>query len=161
MKKRICFFCITFLLYNIAYAKEVKHLGTREYAKGIDSKIVVSESNIIMRNIYNDILLLKEKYKEIQHVAEKCIHKDGYEVDKKGCRGYCPPWELSRIQYEGVFFLDIDFSEFPWNEHTWSSPAPLREIYIEKIAHYLHLNIRSDNDNLKKELIEIIEKNIK
>lgn len=133
----------------------------------ITSTQLVFNTNEIMRSIFNKILNLKKQYPQLQLFDEK-YYSRGYEIIYgKDCWGYCPPWQLAKISY-GAFtketgkgiFLDVYFTEFPYNEYT-ESVAPLAQIYIERLEHWLCVALRTNNPGLNNAIIEIVKDSVK
>jgi hypothetical protein len=133
----------------------------------ITSTQLILNTNKIMRNVFNAILDIRNRFPELKNFNEKHF-KRGYEIIYgKDCWGYCPPWEVARISYGAIsdnpednVFLDICFTEFPYNEYTDETP-PIIQIYVERLQHWLCVVLQSQNPALKNEMAVIARYSVK
>jgi hypothetical protein len=137
-----------------------------------DAELVLEKSNEIMRDIYDDILKVKDKYKELKDFGEG-NYKQGHKTNAvKGvnCFGYCPPWELADIRYPekipapGSIWFNIRFSEVQDQDQMACPYMTLRsKVYIKELRLYLDFDSSwlSDDSSLRYELIKIVNRNAK
>jgi Txe/YoeB family toxin of Txe-Axe toxin-antitoxin module len=136
-----------------------------KYAQGIDPQVVVAKSNAIARNIYQDILKIKDKYEELEGFGQRNFKAGRVRDYERSCYGYCAPFLTANIDFGTAFldpkfkrfWLDLNFSEYSCGEAICTYQPDL-QIYLKDVGLYLSFTVGSTNDALKNELMAIVKK---
>jgi hypothetical protein len=108
-----------------------------------------------MDNIYNDILKIKDKYKELQDFEQKNYKKESCFI-----RHLYGKWLSPVMLAPGSIWFHIAWSGGVCSRDTCDK-SPNLESYNKELSLYLTLFFRANPENigLENEIIEIIKKN--
>jgi len=159
MRKIIGAILIALLITTLCFAQEKESKAKIEKC-GTPRADFEFKCNLVMRNIFNGILKIKDKYKELDKFGEKAYQKNReirYDKSKYKYEGQNKPNYTSQLSFV------IMPTQWPYPPQPSFPPLdrsePDREIYIKEVGLYLDIYITSDNYELKNELMKIIETN--
>ena len=143
--------------------------GIRAYPQQLDYDEVIAHCNEMIRNIYNDIWLIKDGYKELDSLGLQNIHETAELPPHYRAIKNIRIENLEARASRGKFFLEDKYNPYIQDEiYICFSDAkkvlgigsdPLLCIYLKPYGLYLLFFSSSDNEYLKKAINNILTRN--
>jgi hypothetical protein len=148
------------------------------YSQGTNADEIVKKTNIIMYGIFEDVLAIKDKYKELEKFTDYYFnegykmeetyiifpeilysyypnwHSDGREVEEKTCNP-----QSGCLHFKAIFMRSRCTKTRCYDDNCPQPPA--YQVYIPAVKRHLLIFERSGNSELDKKLLAIFKKNTK